>query len=282
LARKASLIITQPIKTHYRDLPLGTNEILNHASSGCTVIRFQALHFDAFYPFQCNVLGSDRIGVCAPRTAYHDLRIVCAAAASLNARTTVRWLNSYRPDEDALRKCAESAASLVRERDRTTDVSLSNWVFPEAGNPRTFFTINHPTRFVLEKIVSNVHTLLGLTQPVYTDDREPLGRYRAPLEQPVMNALGLRVQPQADWIINGRTVSLSRIVRRQLDWYQRHPDVVRAAVAAQAERIRAFDLLPRASCEGDRASRRRLARSSPSDRLPVGVRGVLSELKTGS
>jgi hypothetical protein len=245
IIRAASIIVAQPIKDGYRGLPLGTNQVLAFARRDCTVIRFQALHYDALYPFQFNLLGDDLLGIAAPITVYHDLRTLCAAAKGLSADAAVRWVSQYRPPEAALHAAAEQAAALIRGRESTTDIPVIDWIIaPAKASAPSFFTVNHPSRLVLQRIAHGVHDILGLTAASDAcGEREPLGDYRTPLEQSVIDALGLASEPARGWIIKGKRVSTAHIVRRHLNWYRRRPDLVQAGIEAHAERIAAFGLL---------------------------------------
>jgi len=245
IIRASSLIIAQPIKDDYRGLPIGTNQIAALAPRDCIVLRFQAMHYDALYPFQFNVLGDDRLGISAPLTAYHDLRTLSAAARGFSTNSAMHWLSHLRPSQHALRTVADHAGALIRTRDSTTDIRLFDSIVARPGaGPPSFFTVNHPSRLVLQRIADSIHEILGLTAATNeVDGRQPLGQYRTPIEQCVIDALGLSLEPTHDWVIDGRRVSTAHIVRRHLAWYRRRPDVVRAALDAHADRIATFGLV---------------------------------------
>lgn len=248
LLQTSSVIVAQQIKDGYRGLPLGTEEIVALAPRKCTVIRFQALHYDALYPFQFNLRGDNLREMPAPLTAYHDLRALCAAAKGLSPDAAVRWISEYCPPEAGLRAAAEQAEAVIRDRERTTDISIvESVVAPPPGHIPSFFTVNHPTHFVLRRAARAIQLVLGLDAASDTVDAqrapEPLGRYRTPLEQPVVDALRLACEPTSDWIIKGRRVPTADVVRRHLSWYRRRPDLVQHALSTQAERIAEFRLL---------------------------------------
>jgi Polysaccharide biosynthesis enzyme WcbI len=246
--RAASVVVAQPIKDGYRGLPLGTEEIVALAPRSCTVIRFQALHYDALYPFQFNLRGEHLLDISAPLTAYHDLRALCAAAKGLTVDAGVSWVREYIPATAELRAAAEQAEALIRERERMTDISIAgSIVSPPRAHTPSFFTVNHPSRFVLQRTARAIHDILGLDWRGDTSDsegaREPLGKYRTPVERPIVDALGLDCEPTSDWIIKGRRVSAAHVARRHISWYRRRPDLVRAALGTHAERIAAFRML---------------------------------------
>jgi hypothetical protein len=241
----ASLIIAQPIKDAYRGLPLGMNEVLALAPRNCSVIRFPALYYDALYPFQGYVRTGSTRTAQAPLTTYHDLRMLCAAARGLTDDAAVRWISDYRPPETALRAAAEEAAAKIREREGTTDISaVEALIAAPRAHARSFFTVNHPARFVLQHIADRIRDILGL-QPVSDvhGGGEPLGVFHTPLEQTVIDALGLPSDPAPDWLIKGKRVATTDVVRLHLNWYRQYPDVVDAGLRDHAARIAAFGLL---------------------------------------
>jgi hypothetical protein len=247
IIRGTSLIVAQPIKDRYRGLPLGTDEIVALASRECRVIRFPALYYDALYPLQAYVHTEGGPSVPAPVSVYHDLRTLCAAAQGLSTDMAVTWVGEYRPPEDAVRVAAERARASIRSRESATDVRVYDWVVvPPGANPRSFFTVDHPARFVLQRMANAVLDLLGLAGSADADadgGREPLRQFQTPIEQPIIDALGLGCAAVADWIINGERVSAADVARAHLEWYRARPDLVRAGLAEHAERIAAFGLM---------------------------------------
>jgi hypothetical protein len=243
--RAASLIVTQQVKDGYRGLPLGTGELVALAPRDCNVIRFPALYYDALYPLQVYVHVDGRPPVPAPVTVYHDLRMLCAAANGLCDEAAARWVSEYRPPETALHAAADRAAAMIRQYESGTDIRVLDTIIasPQA-HARSFFTVSHPARFVMQRIADGVQGILGLTpaSDVHAG-REPLGLFRTPLEQYVIDALGLAAEPARDWIIEGKRVSTADVVQLHVDWYRQRPDVVKAGLNEHADRIAAFGLL---------------------------------------
>lgn len=245
VVRVASLIVAQPIKDAYRGYPLGTGEVLALAPDDCRVIRFPVLYYDALYPFQVNLHIDGRHAVQAPTTMYHDLRTLCAAAKGLRADAALQWMSEYRPPDGALRGIAEKAVATLRERQSTSDITAIDSIITAPGRQaQSFFTVNHPAGFVLERIACSVRAILGsATASDARQSREPLGVFRTPLERPVIDALGLASEPAPDWVIKGKRIPAADVVRLHLRWYQRHPHVVEAGLLEHSQRIEGLRLL---------------------------------------
>jgi hypothetical protein len=248
LVRQAALVIAQPIKDGYRGLPLGTNEMVSLAPGNCRLVRFPTLYYDALYPLQVIVhvrgRGAEREAVSAPVTVYHDLRTLCAASKGLSDEAATHWIRRYRPPERAIHTAGTRAGEEVRFRDCSADIStFDSIVEREATCGPTFLTVNHPALSVLAHIAEGIHHHLGLVSANGVGDHaEPLGTFRTPLERPVLEALGLNCEPRRDWIIKGKRISAFDVMRRQLAWYRRRPDVVQAALDEYADRIEMFQL----------------------------------------
>lgn len=239
----AALVVAQPIKPDYRGMPLGVDQIAADLPRGCQIIRFPALLYDALYPFQITV-AKDGGWVTTPLTLTHDLRTLCAAARGLTGGDAVRWVRNYRPPEHALLAAAEQASARLRQRESGTDIRIVDWITASPRrHARSFFTLNHPARSVLGHVTDTVLAGLGFGMPSTADGPEPLGLFRTPLEQPVIDALALDAEPARDWVIKGRQVSTSDVIGLHARWYQEHPDVVRAGLSEHAARIKSFGLL---------------------------------------
>jgi len=241
----ASLVIAQPIKDGYRGLPLGMREMVAFAPRDCELIRFPALHYDALYPFQVDVHIRGRQAIQAPLTMYHDLRTLCAAAKELSAADAARWVSHYSPPASRLLGLAEQAAARIRNRASATDIPALDAVITAAdGHARSFFTVNHPARFVLAHLADGVCASLGfITAEAPRSGREPLGVIRTPLESAVIDALGLAGDTVPDWVIKGKRIANADVVELHLDWYRRHREVMRSGLREHAERIADFGLL---------------------------------------
>jgi hypothetical protein len=240
LVRGASLIVTQPIKEHYRGMALGTDEITAAAPRGCRVIRFPVLFYRSLFPFQVHL---SREPVPAPMTvAYHDLRLLYAAAEGMGPDGALEWLRSYVPDAGALKQLAAKVAETNRRYELDTDVKVfDRFTASPAMHRASFFTINHPTRQLLRVVAEQVHSAVGLP---FTDEGtdEFLGWLRTPLEPAVLSGLGLPANGDSDWVINGEHVHADAVARAHLDFYRARPEVLAAALEEHGPLLRDLGL----------------------------------------
>jgi hypothetical protein len=52
LTSGAQFLLTQPVKDHYRDLPLGSGELAQMMPAGSTVLHWPVVRYSGYHPFQ--------------------------------------------------------------------------------------------------------------------------------------------------------------------------------------------------------------------------------------
>ena len=237
LVGRAALIVAQPVKSGFRKMQLGTDEITAAAPTGCRIIRWPVLFYQALFPYQAYVSFDGR-RVNAPFTgAYHDLRVVSCAARGMGLEDGVDWLGSYVPEEATLRDIVAMVFANVRERERSTDIAVFDRVTASSdSHGASFFTVNHPSRLTLRYVSEAVHGLLDLPfDDVGTG--ELLGTIKTPVEGAVANVLGLPGNGVPAWVINEERIPMETVFRAQLEFYRERPEVVASATEKHEARL---------------------------------------------
>lgn len=243
LARTDVLII-QPVRDDYRDLPLGHRQLAARLPSSATRVLVPVLRYAGLHPYQVLIRPPHDRSLVPPIAPYHDLRAIVAAATGDNG-----VLDAAPTPEQATAAASESVEALrVREQAHGT-LTASDLL---EGVPR-WHTINHPDRSTLatvfDRIVGELPSGL-LTDPPRIGAREPLGATRAPVEPAVEQALGLspaHSDPGAgagtqgarggEWLVDGTPVPSHEIVDAHLAWYAATPGVVDEGLRRHAGRI---------------------------------------------
>lgn len=233
---RTEVLIVQPVRDDYRDLPLGHRQLAAHLPASATVVLVPVLRYAGLHPYQVLVRPPRDRSLVPPVAPYHDLRTIMAASTGnrdvLEAAPTT---------EQASAAAAESVEALrVREQAHGTLVASDLL----EGTPR-WHTINHPDRHTLATVFDRILAELPaglLTDPPHIGDREPLGATRAPVEPAVERALGLPETGPRDWLVDGVPVTNSEIVDAHLDWYAAAPDVVEEGLRRHAHRIELLGL----------------------------------------
>lgn len=238
LLAKSDILLSQPIRVGYRDLPLGTSELAERLSPSATCIRWPVIRYAGLHPFQAIVRHPADRSVVPPVVPYHDLRTVAAARAGLPPSS--RW------DVDVtaaqLRAAADaSREELARRERRDCDVAVSD-VFERCG-AQAAHTINHPGNPVLEALGQRILDAAGLRLPVPAISRTLLDSVHAPLEPRVLAAHGLDAAPRNHWIHDGKHLSIDSVHVAQLNWYKANPDYIGLATTRHAQAMDILGLL---------------------------------------
>lgn len=233
LLRRTAVLLSQPVRDDYRDLPIGTGQLAELLPRDARVLRFPVIRHSGLHPWSAIVRHPSDRSVVPPVVPYHDLRTLAVAAGRPRPRG--------RPAAGALRAASmDSVAELARRERLTADVGVSDLLMRfgiEAAH-----TLNHPGNPVLVALARRVQQALDLPVDATDPGRPLLGGIRAPLEEPVIDALGLDAEPQPDWLVDGLPVSPADVEEEQSRWYATHPQWVEAGLVRHAGRMQRLGL----------------------------------------
>jgi hypothetical protein len=224
LLTRTAVLVTQPVRPNYRGLAVGTDELVARLAPSAAVVRWPVVRYVGLHPFAAIVRGPEGAAADPPVVPYHDLRTLARAAG----RTPRRVLAA------ALREVAQGSVGELARREQATDVAISD-VFASFG-AAAVHTVNHPGNGVLVTLARRIQRRLGLAADADDPGRELLGRLRAPLEAPVIEAMALDAPARPDWHVDGGRVDASEVEAAHLDWYGAHPDIVDGGLRRHAAR----------------------------------------------
>jgi hypothetical protein len=239
LLRQAAVLLSQPIRTDYRGLPLGTGQLAAAAGPTATVLRWPVIRYAGLYPFQVIVRRPADRSVVPPPVPYHDLRTISAALQGRTAKDP--WDVEVEPAR--FRTVAQMSRSTLAERERRdTDVGISD-MLPSAGCDAAH-AINHPGNTVLAALANRILGALGVPKHVSPADKPLLGSVYVPLEQRVLAALHLDGPGRArtHWWYDGRQLDSDWVHRVQMHWYQGNADFLQLAVERHRSTMDALGL----------------------------------------
>lgn len=230
LVRRAAVIVTQPVRAGYRGLPIGGQDLIEMAPSATRIV-WPVIRYGGLYPFQVIVRHPESPAATPAAVPYHDLRTVVAAR---DRRTSFGdWDIELEPDR--VRAAAQwSVEQLAARERRQCDIPISDVLLGLGADAA--HTINHPGNRVLLTLAGRILDELGAGGPS-SPDRELLGNVRAPLNQGVVDALGLTASAREDWLVDGLPMSDEYVHERQLAWYAEHPEFIEAALDRYVELI---------------------------------------------
>lgn len=226
LLARCELLISQPVSDDYRQMPLGTAQLVSRLPAAARVLRWPVLRFSGFHPWQVIVRDPREPSRNPPVVPYHDLRTLAAAAD--------RPVTGAASDVAALRAIAEeSVAELARREERDCDVTVSDVLAdPQVGD---MMTINHPGNRVLIELARRIQQAAGVSVAATDPGRVLLGAVVAPVPAEALAALGVAGEPIADWTVGGEVVAADHVRRTQEQWYRDNPWVLAAGLERHRE-----------------------------------------------
>ena len=230
IAQQASMLIAQPVKNDYRDLPLGTNQLAALLRPGGMVVRWPVVRCSAYHPFQAIVRDPRDESRDPPVVPYHDLRTLASARRGED-------LSAVEVTAQACRLVGDASKAELRRREHAhCDVAISDiFDHPEPGD---MFTINHPGNRVLVELAHRIQAAIGSPADAVDPGRHLLGELTAPMPGPALAALGLPgSEATSRWLVRGRSIPTAEIHRTQLQWYRDNPWVVDAGYARHRETL---------------------------------------------
>ncbi|OPX10676.1 WcbI family polysaccharide biosynthesis putative acetyltransferase [Mycobacterium sp. AT1] len=232
LLGRAAVLLCQPIRDGYRDLPLGTVELAAELSSTAQVVRWPVIRYAGLHPFQAIVRHPADRSVVPPVVPYHDLRTVVAARDGKTVDDD--W--DVEVDDSAFVAVAEaSQAELARREALQCDVGVSDVLGPIGAHAA--HTVNHPGNGVLTELGRRVLSAMGVPRPVPVPAATLLGSAIAPLEPRVLKARNIVAPGRVDWWFDGAELRPGDVHRTQLQWYYDNPDFVGLAVGRHAHTL---------------------------------------------
>lgn len=232
LLGRAAVLLCQPIRAGYRDLPVGTDELAAEMSSTARVIRWPVIRYAGLHPFQAIVRHPADMSVVPPVVPYHDLRTVVAARDGKSIDD--EW--DVEVDAAAFVAVAEaSQAELARRERLACDVGVSD-ALPRNGAGAAH-TINHPGNGVLTELGRRVLVALDVAREIPEPESTLLGSVIAPLDRRVLSARGIVAPDRLTWLSHGTEFAPDDVHRAQLQWYRENPDYVGLAMARHAQTL---------------------------------------------
>jgi Polysaccharide biosynthesis enzyme WcbI len=233
LLARTDVLLSQPVRAGYRDLPIGTDDCVARLPAGARTLRFPIIRHLGWHPYQAIVRDPENPHSEPPLVPYHDLRLLAAARDGRTEAETVAAAHAVDASAEALRAVGRESIAELARRETRCDVAISDLL--AASEPP--HTVNHPGNDLLIALARRIQSALGLPETAEEPGRALLGGVRAPLEGKVLAALGLLAAPRDHWLRDGHEISIEDVARAHLAWYARHPGFVRAGLTRHADRM---------------------------------------------
>lgn len=232
LLDRASVLVAQPVRDDFHDLPVGTAQVAARAA-GARLVRIPVVRYVGLHPW--TVLVRTPWMGDPPLVPYHDLRTILRAHRGGTAPTGHRRPEGYRA-------VARGSLAELRRREQT-HATLRASDLVEAAGERAALTANHPGNAVLVPLAGRVLEACGAPGPARDPGRVLLSSVEAPRRREILDALGLDVATARDtWRVGDREVGEDEVAAAQLGWYAERRPVLDAALRRFAPAIEALGL----------------------------------------
>jgi hypothetical protein len=234
LVGRADLVLTQQVRDGYRDLALGTDELLANARPGTRILRYPSMFYKGLHPYSVYVHATGQLGTMIAMTGgYHDLRHLYAASRGWDDAKAAAWLSEFESDPGQIRRLAEASLEELRRREPELDAGISHVV--DGLGVGAFYTLNHPSNAVLATAADGLLAHLDMPAVPRVPGREHLGLFRAPVEPSVLRAQGKPVPAEeATWFILGKHYRQPVVLAAHLAYYRSRPEVLSAGLEEHA------------------------------------------------
>lgn len=189
-----------------------------------------AFRYAGLYPWQ--VVVRSPYGD-PPVVPYLDLRSVVEAATGHRS--------PHRATAEGIRRVSAASIATLAERERRHGTVVQSDLVEAAGADAAH-VVNHPGNTVLVGTARRVQERLGLAVDAADPGRILLREVFAPLEEQVVEALGLDSQPRPTWTVRGEAVDPDEVRDVQLRWLADKPEVVSATLERHHATVEALGL----------------------------------------
>ena len=182
---KYDVIITQPIKDNYRDKDyLSTDYIIKNRNNNCKIIIFDSCYFN-FYYFDLTYKNVNNKRLEIP-TDYHYKGLV---ESYTNNLPSLHYIENYIDnfdliDKTTLEKYANDSLielktryeSILQKYKNIKDIniiSIHDYVKENYKDKLLFYTMNHPSKYVLQYICEEIIKYLNISNNI-NYDKDPL------------------------------------------------------------------------------------------------------------
>jgi len=235
LLSRTAVLVSQPVRDDYRDLPLGTAQLAAMLPPGGRALRYPIIRYLGLHPYQAIVRHPDAPSAVPDLVPYHDLRILTALRDGLGRAATIERVAAVDAGPEALVAVGQMSLTELARRESDCDVGVSDAI--AAIGAEVVHTINHPGNVLLITLARRIEQALGVAPTASDPGRVLLGGVRAPVPPEVLAALGLAGPTRADWSVDGSVIPPATMVDAHFAWYAAHPGFVAAGLARHAERI---------------------------------------------
>lgn len=211
----------------YINMGIDTVSLSKSMKPDAKIIKFPVPYFRGYFPEQFYLHDSQQnmIGECEGLPSpYHNALILYGYINKLSNNQVLDIINKPM-NLNNIKKTVIDSINELRQRERQLDFGISSFIEQNYQKHRLFWTVNHPTNFMLKYITTEILRLLGIKRHWYNfvflkkPRREYLGIYKTPIMQSVYQELDLS-------FYNKKIVYNRQFIDLVYKYYDKHKDLV--------------------------------------------------------
>ncbi len=221
---QTDVLVSQPIRDDYRNLPSGTNQLAQLLPPAARVIKFPVLRFNGLNPAIAIVRSPQDPSLNPPVVPYHNLNTIAEVAG----------LEKIRPVDYAA--CAQQSVHQLSSREKAHGCVTISDVLTETP---VWHILNHPDNSTLTTLARRVLLAIDPQAPEIAlaaigADHELLGNLQSPIDPQATAFFDIDTR-RDHWTLNGEIIADEKIREEQLAFYQQHPEIIDAALTRHRE-----------------------------------------------
>ena len=160
---------------------------------GEKVILIPNLYYRGYNPDLRGIRLKGKGVLSGPLGDYHSQIFVDAWLRNDSPLEALQHYNSMTYWRDHYGDVASKSLEELKRRESDLDIKITNFIRRHQADKHLFYTYNHPSRVLLLRLVKRIAKRLGLepNDTIADNNREPLGRLRAPIHPFTQHQLGL-------------------------------------------------------------------------------------------
>ena len=237
---KLDLVIIQPIDRNYKNhVKYSTFEILSSVNIRCKKILFPSLYFSLYQP-NLQYIYHEKIqsGILHIPSDYHDNCLIKIFIDKEDDKLR-NYVDKYEYlinsetyfGEKLLMDLLESNICELKKREsfyhkyipKNIECSIinSSEIISRFYNKQLlFYSVNHPTKFLLKLICNEILKILKIDEENYPDNLDPLYVNVIPIFKSLNQILDFDVEKYYKLMLNNKELSLEELVKAYIDVYR--------------------------------------------------------------